>query len=61
MGRQIKGFRKSRIFSKTGESSSDNGEAKNATPKSEQEEEEEEKKKKQHDVTDLVNFCSFFL
>jgi hypothetical protein len=44
MGRQIKGFRKSRNFSKTGESSSDNGEAKNATPKSEEEEEEEEEK-----------------
>jgi hypothetical protein len=42
LGRQIKGFRKSRNFSKTGESSySDNGEAKNATPKSDEEEEEE--------------------
>jgi hypothetical protein len=47
MGRQIKGFRKSRIFSKTGESSSDNGEAKNATPKSEKEEEEEEEEEEE--------------
>jgi hypothetical protein len=46
MGRQIKGFRKSRNFSKTGESYSDNGEAKNAIAKSEEEEEEEDEEEK---------------
>jgi hypothetical protein len=44
-GQAKKGIQKISNFFQTGESSSDNGEAKNATPKSEEEEEEEEEEK----------------